>query len=48
MLEVFQRLTTLEPAGVGAEDLTPDEVPFLRFQAAAQALLCPRFGRIAT
>ncbi len=24
------------PAGVGAEDLTPDEVPFLRFDAAAQ------------
>ena len=29
VLEVFQRLHTLEPAGVGAEDLTPDEVPFL-------------------
>ncbi len=38
VLEVFQRLHTLEPAGVGAEDLTPDEVPFLRFEAAAQEL----------
>ncbi len=34
--EVFQRLTTLEPAGVGAEELTPDEVPFQRFDPAAQ------------
>jgi len=34
--EVFQRLTTLEPAGVGAAELTPDEVPFLRFGAEAQ------------
>jgi hypothetical protein len=34
--EVFQRLTTLEPAGLGAEELTPEELPFLRFEAAAQ------------
>ncbi len=36
----FQRLTTLEPAGVGAAELTPDEVPFLRFDAAAQERFC--------
>src|SRR6266849_4245047 len=35
--EVFQRLSTLEPAGLGAEELTPEELPFLRFEAAAQA-----------
>jgi hypothetical protein len=33
--EVFQRLSTLEPAGVGAAELTPDELPFLRFDPAA-------------
>src|SRR5216684_4331365 len=38
VVELFQRLHTLELAGVGAEDLTPDEVPFLRFEAAAQEL----------
>jgi hypothetical protein len=35
--EVFQRLTTLEPAALGAEELTPEELPCLRFEAAAQA-----------
>ena len=34
--EVFQRLTRLAPAVLGAAELTPDEVPFLRFEAAAQ------------
>jgi hypothetical protein len=34
--EVFQRLTTLEPVALGAEELTPEELPFLRFDAAAQ------------
>src|SRR6266404_6350746 len=33
---VFQRLTTLEPAALGAEELTPEELPFLRFEPAAQ------------
>jgi hypothetical protein len=28
---VFQRLNRLEAATVGAEELTPEEVPFLRF-----------------
>jgi putative DNA primase/helicase len=35
--EVFQRLTTLAPAALGAEELTPEELPFLRFDGAAQA-----------
>ena len=35
-LEVFQRLTTLDPAAIGAEELTPEESPFLRFEAEAQ------------
>ena len=35
-LEVFQRLTTLDPAAIGAEEPTPEELPFLRFEAAAQ------------
>src|SRR5260370_839777 len=35
--EVFQRLITLEPTALGAEELTPEELPFLRFDAAAQA-----------
>jgi hypothetical protein len=34
--EVFQRLSTLEPAAAGAAELTPDEQPFLRFDPAAQ------------
>jgi hypothetical protein len=34
--EVFQRLRTLEPAAVGAAELTPEELPFLRFEPAAQ------------
>src|SRR5712692_8177369 len=37
-VEIFQRLNTLEPAAVGAEELTPEEVPFLRFEAEAQEL----------
>ncbi len=36
MIEVFQRLNTLEPAAGGAAELTPEEVPFLRFDAEAQ------------
>jgi putative DNA primase/helicase len=36
-LEVFQRLNTLDPVAIGAEELTPDELPFLRFDGAAQA-----------
>jgi putative DNA primase/helicase len=35
-IEVFQRLNRLEAATVGAEELTPEEVPFLRFDPAAQ------------
>ncbi|HWN92949.1 MAG TPA: DUF3987 domain-containing protein [Verrucomicrobiae bacterium] len=38
MVEIFQRLTTLEPAALGAEELTPEERPFLRFEAEAQEL----------
>jgi hypothetical protein len=34
--EVFRRLTTLKPAALGAEELTPEELPFLRCDAAAQ------------
>jgi hypothetical protein len=37
-IEVFQRLDRLEAAAVGAEELTPEEVPFLRFDPAAQEL----------
>ena len=36
-MEIFQR-HTLEPGAVGAEELTPEERPFLRFEAAAQEL----------
>jgi hypothetical protein len=43
VIEVFQRLTTLKPAALGAEELTPEELPFLRFEAAAQAC----FRRVA-
>jgi len=32
-VEIFQRLNTLEPGAVGAEELTPEELPFLRFDA---------------
>jgi hypothetical protein len=35
---VFQRLNRLEGATVGAEELTPEEVPFLRFDPAAQEI----------
>jgi Protein of unknown function (DUF3987) len=35
-IEVFQRFNRLEAARVGAEELTPEEVPFLRFEAAGQ------------
>jgi len=28
-VEIFQRLNTLEPGAVAAEDLTPEELPFL-------------------
>ncbi len=34
--EVFQRLTALKPAALGAEEWTPEELPFLRFEPAAQ------------
>jgi len=37
-VEIFQRLNTLDPAAVGAEELTPEERPFLRFDAEAQEL----------
>jgi putative DNA primase/helicase len=37
-IEIFQRLNTLEPATVGAEELTPEELPFFRFKAEAQEL----------
>jgi hypothetical protein len=37
-IEVFQRLNRLEAATVSAEELTPEEVPFLRFDSAAQEL----------
>ena len=30
-VEIFQQLNALEPGAVGAEDLTPEERPFLRF-----------------
>ena len=33
---MFQRLNGLEAARVGAEELTPEEVPFLCFDAAGQ------------
>src|SRR5713226_1916186 len=36
-VEIFQRLNRLEPAALGAEELTPEELPFLRFEAEAQA-----------
>jgi len=36
-IEIFHRLDRLEPAAVGAEELTPEEVPFLRFAAEGQA-----------
>jgi putative DNA primase/helicase len=36
VIEVFQRLNTLKPTTVGAEELTPEERPFLRFDAEAQ------------
>ena len=35
-VEIFQRLNTLEPGAVGAEELTPEELPFLRFDAEAK------------
>jgi hypothetical protein len=37
-VEIFQRLHTLEPGAVGAEELTPEALPFLRFDPDAQAL----------
>ena len=37
-VEIFQRLNTLAPGAVGAEELTPEERPFLRFEAEAQEL----------
>jgi Protein of unknown function (DUF3987) len=36
VIEVFERLRTLTPGALGAEELTPEELPFLRFEAAAQ------------
>jgi len=36
VVAVFQRLNALDPAAVTAEDLTPEAVPFLRFEAEAQ------------
>jgi len=37
-VEIFQRLNTLAPGAVGAEEPTPEERPFLRFEAEAQEL----------
>jgi putative DNA primase/helicase len=37
VVEIFQRLNRLEPAALGAEELTPEALPFLRFEAEAQA-----------
>src|SRR6266478_2289968 len=39
VVELFQRLNTLEPAVLGAEELTPEELPFLRFEAEAHPVL---------
>jgi hypothetical protein len=36
-VEIFQRLNTLAPGAVGAADLTPEELPFLRFEAEARS-----------
>ncbi len=33
--EIFRRLTTLEPAALGAEELTPEELPFTSPRARA-------------
>jgi putative DNA primase/helicase len=38
VVEVFQRLNRLEPAALGAEEPTPEALPFLRFEAEAQEL----------
>src|SRR6266849_5742535 len=38
VVEIFQRLNTLEPAALGAEEPTPEALPFLRFEAEAQEL----------
>jgi hypothetical protein len=43
-IEVFHRLNRLEAATVGAEELTPEEVPFLRFDPRGAG---PRLGRQA-
>ncbi len=34
--EVFQRLSTLKPTAFGAEELTPEDLAFLRFEVGAQ------------
>jgi len=36
--ESSKRLTRLEPAALGAEELTPEELPFLRFEPALKSL----------
>ena len=36
VVEIFQRLNRLEPAALGAEEPTPEALPFLRFEAEAQ------------
>ncbi len=38
VIEIFQRLNTLDPAAVGAEELSPEEVPVLRLGGEAQEL----------
>ena len=38
VIEIFQRLNTLDLATRGAEELTPEERPFLRLDAEAQEL----------
>jgi len=36
VMEVFQRLNTLDPAAVGADEWSPEDLPFLRFAPEAQ------------
>ena len=40
-VEIFQRLNTLEPGAVGAEDLTPEELPFLYRRAKRSRSFLP-------
>ena len=40
-VEIFQRLNTLEPGAVAAEDLTPEELPFLYRRAKRSRSFLP-------